>query len=75
VIPVAWRELTRETLRETPEGIGIYEFADAEGSCGVEVGPVRDAVKEQLSYGDVERVRWRSAPTRAAAESMAREYR
>ena len=38
-------------------------------------GVVRDAVKEELSYGDATRVRWRSAPTRAAAESMAEEYR
>jgi hypothetical protein len=71
VIPVAWRELTRETLRETPEGVGVYEFADEDGSRGVEVGVVRDAVKEELSYGDATRVRWQSAPTRAAAE----EYR
>jgi hypothetical protein len=75
VIPVAWRDLTRETLRETPDGVGVYEFADAGGSRGVEVGVVRDAVKEELSYGDAERVRWRSAPTRAAAASMAEEYR
>jgi hypothetical protein len=75
VIPVAWRELTTETLRETPDGVGVYEFADADGSRGVAVGVVRDAVKEELSYGDAERVRWRSAPTREAAEAMAEEYR
>jgi len=75
MIPVAWRELTRETIRETPDGVGVYEFADADGSRGVEVGVVRDAAKEEPSYGDAERVRWRSAPTRAAAESMAEEYR
>jgi len=75
MIPVAWRELTHETLRETPDGVGVYEFADEQGSRGVKVGVVRDAVKEELSYGDATRVRWRSAPTRAAAESMAEEYR
>jgi hypothetical protein len=75
VIPVAWRELTREALRETPNGVGVYEFGDEDSSRGVDVGVVRDAVKEELSYGDAARVRWRSAPTRAAAESMAEEYR
>jgi hypothetical protein len=75
VIPVAWRELTRETVRETPDGVGVYEFADADGSRGVEVGVVRDAVKEELSYGSAERVRWRSAPSREAAEATAEEYR
>jgi len=75
VIPAAWRDLTRETLRETPDGVGVYEFADDDGSRGVEAGVVRDAVKEELSYGDADRVRWRSAPTREAAERLAEEYR
>lgn len=73
MIPTAWNDLTRETLRETPDGVGVYEFADADGSRGVEAGVVRDAVKEELSYGDAERVRWQSAPSREAARTLAEE--
>jgi hypothetical protein len=73
-IPVAWRELDRDAVRETPDGYGVYEFADGSGSRGVETGVVRDAVKEELSYGDAERVRWRSATSREHAERLAEEY-
>lgn len=74
-IPVAWRALDRDALRETPDGYGVYEFADADGARGVETGVVRDAVKEELSYGDAERVRWRAASSREHAERLAAEYR
>jgi hypothetical protein len=74
-IPVAWRPLDRDALRETPDGYGVYEFDDGDGSRGVEAGVVRDAVKEELSYGDAGRVRWRAATSREHAERLAAEYR
>ncbi len=75
MIPAAWRERTPETVRETPDGVGVYEFADDDGSRGVEAKVVRDALEEEVSYGDADQLRWRSAPTREAAGRMAAEYR
>jgi hypothetical protein len=71
-----WQPLSRETLREVPDRYGVYELGDEEGaSLGVEAGPLRDDLKEALSYGDAARVRWRVATSREHAESMLSDHR
>ena len=71
-----WRDLDRATLRSVPDRYGVYELGDPDGaSLGVEAGPLRDAVKEALAYGDAAKVRWQVATSRDHAESMEREHR
>lgn len=73
-LPKAWVDLDRDAVAAAPESYGVYEFAGDDGTRGVETGPIRDAVKEELSYGDATRVRWRAARSRAHAERLAEEY-
>ncbi|MFB6168394.1 MAG: hypothetical protein ABEJ43_06055 [Haloferacaceae archaeon] len=71
MVSVVWRDPSRETLRETSDRADVYGCAEEDRSRGVG----RDAVTEDPSDGDAERVRRRSAPTRAAAESTAEACR
>ena len=73
----AWRPLEREVLREIPDRYGVYELGDGEGTIlSVEHGPLRDAIKEALSYrDDAAQVRFRVTAHRREAEALAAEHR
>lgn len=72
----AWEPLERATVGAVPDRYGVYELGDEEGNVlAVEHGPLRDALKEALAYGDGERVRWTTTQNRAQAERLVVEHR
>jgi hypothetical protein len=72
----AWEPLERATVGKAPDRYGVYELGDGEGNVlAVECGPLRDALKEALAYGDGEQVRWTATQTREQAERLVEEHR
>jgi hypothetical protein len=72
----AWKPLERATVDAVPNGYGVYELGDGEGTViAVESGVLRDELKEVLAYGDAEQVRWTTTHTREQAEDLAEEHR
>lgn len=72
-----WNELDRDVLRKLPDRYGVYEFGDEDGQV-LEVGhgPLRDEIKEAISYrDDVRKVRYEITPTSEAARNKAREHK
>ena len=70
-----WQDLNRETVARAPDAYGVYELGDADGeSLSLAVGVVRDDLKEELAYGDAERVRWVEATSKDHAERLADEH-
>lgn len=72
-----WEPLERETLRSIPDRYGIYELADDEGTIiAIDHGPLRDAIKEAMSYDETAAsVRYRVTPHREAAVALVEEHR
>lgn len=71
-----WRPLDRSTVGAAPDAYGVYELGDGDGnSLGVDVGVLRDDLKEALAYGDAAKVRWVKATSRAHAERLVEDHR
>lgn len=72
-----WEPLERKTLRSVPDRYGMFELADAEGEIiRIDHGPLRDALKEALAYGDeAASVRYRVTPNREAARALVEHHR
>lgn len=72
----AWEDLDRSTIRSVPDTYGLYELGDETGTVlAIEHGPLRDALKEALAYGDGSRVRWRTTQNREEAERLVEAHR
>jgi len=71
----AWSDLTRATVASAPDRYGVIEFGTEGEIETVEAGMIRDVLKETLTYGDHEQVRWETAQHRDHAERLAREHR
>lgn len=71
-----WEELSRTTVGKAPERYGVYEIGDGDETV-VEVGAgmLKDELKEALSYGTGEQVRWEATPSLERAEELAAEHR
>lgn len=66
-----WRSLTRATVGSAPEAYALIEFGDGDGDVlRAEAGFLPDALREELSYGDAEAVRWKRAQSREHAERL-----
>ncbi|RLM59235.1 hypothetical protein DVK02_00310 [Halobellus sp. Atlit-31R] len=66
-----WQSLTRETVGRAPEAYGLVEFGDSDGDVvEAAAGFLPDVLREELAYGDAERVRWKRAQSRAHAEEL-----
>ena len=71
-----WRPLERSTVGSVPDSYGVYELGDDEGTVlAVDAGPLRDALKEAIAYGDGSQVRWTVTQNRAEAERLLAEHR
>lgn len=70
-----WRSLERSTVGAAPDRYGVVEFGTHGNVSSVEVGVVRDVLKEALAYGDHEQVRWEATQGRDHAERLAAEHR
>jgi hypothetical protein len=70
-----WRPLERATVGTAPDRYGVVEFGTDGKVETVEAGVVRDVLKEALSYGGHEQVRWETAQHREHAERLAAEHR
>jgi hypothetical protein len=71
-----WRDLDRETIGRAPDRYGVYELGDEDGTVlELGVGPLKDELKEALSYGRAAKVRWEAATSREHAERLADEHR
>ncbi len=74
-LPKPWQDLDRATVSRAPDGYGVYELGDADGtSQGLEVGVLRDELKEALAYGDAEQVRWMTASSRGHARRLLEKH-
>ncbi len=71
----AWSALTRSTIGSAPDRYGVIEFGTDGEVETIEAGMIRDVLKEALTYGDHEQVRWETAEHRDHAERLAREHR
>ena len=66
-----WRALTRSTVGSAPEAYGLIEFGDGEGTVlRATAGFLPDELREELSYGDADKVRWERAQSREHAERL-----
>jgi hypothetical protein len=66
-----WQSLTRATVGSAPEAYGLVEFGDGNGDVlRAEAGFLPDTLREELSYGDAEAVRWKRAQSREHAERL-----
>lgn len=70
-----WRPLERATVGAAPDRYGVVEFGTDGTVEAIESGVVRDVLKEALSYGSHEQVRWETAQHREHAERLAAEHR
>lgn len=70
-----WRSLERSTVGTAPERYGVVEFGTDGAVRAIEVGVIRDVLKETLAYGDHEQVRWEATQGRDHAERLAAEHR
>ncbi|MFB6250333.1 MAG: hypothetical protein ABEI27_01380 [Halobellus sp.] len=67
----AWRSLDRATVGRAPDAYGLVEFGDAEGTVvEANAGLLPDLLREELSYGDAEQVRWKRAQSAAHAQQL-----
>jgi len=72
----AWRDLDRSVVGRAPRRWGVLELGDGDGTVlEVRTGVLEDELKEALAYGAARKVRWETAPSRAAAEDCAAEHR
>lgn len=76
-LQVAWEPLERDTVVAVPDRYGIYELGDDDGTVlVVDHGPLRDALKEALSYHrEATQVRYRVTANRPEAEHLVEEHR
>jgi hypothetical protein len=66
-----WRPLTRSTVGSAPEAYGLIEFGDDSGNeIRAAAGFLPDELREELSYGDADTVRWERAQSREHAERL-----
>ena len=66
-----WRPLTRSTVGSAPESYALIEFGDDDGDeIRATAGFLPDELREELSYGDSEAVRWERAQSREHAERL-----
>jgi hypothetical protein len=70
-----WRPLERSTVGSAPNRYGVVEFGTDGEPTAIEVGVVRDVLKEALAYADHEQARWEATQGRDHAERLAREHR
>lgn len=70
-----WRSLERSTVGAAPDRYGVVEFGTDGDVHAIEVGVIRDVLKEALAYGDHEQVRWEATQGRDHAERLATEHR
>lgn len=70
-----WEPLERATVGKAPDRYGVVEFGSGGSVESIETGVVRDVLKEALSYGSYEQVRWEAAQSRDHAERLAAEHR
>ncbi|MGQ4555631.1 DUF7508 domain-containing protein [Halobellus sp. GM3] len=69
-----WKPLTRSTVGSAPDAYGLVEFGDADGDVTRAVaGFLPDTLREELAYGDAERVRWERAQSPEHAERLLEE--
>lgn len=73
----AWEPLERDTVVSVPDRYGIYELADDDETIlVVDHGPLRDSLKEALSYhADATKVRYRITANRPEAVRLVEEHR
>ncbi|SFG11675.1 hypothetical protein SAMN04488063_1470 [Halopelagius inordinatus] len=66
-----WRPLTRSTVGETPDAYGVVEFGDEDGAViEATAGLLPDVLREELSYGDAAKVRWKRAQSKSHADRL-----
>ena len=70
-----WRDLDRDAVGATPTRYGVVEFGTDGEVESIEVGVVRDTVKDAVAYGDHGQVRWQAAQNRDHAERLAADHR
>lgn len=70
-----WQPLDRATVGQAPDRYGVVEFGDGGDIVAIETGPLRDVLKDELSYGRASQVRWEITQTRTQAEELACEHR
>lgn len=71
----AWRDLDRETVSSAPDRYALYELGDDDGqSLGMAVGVLADDLREELAYGDAEKVRWTVATSREHADRLLEDH-
>lgn len=71
-----WEPLERATVGKAPNRYGVVEFGTDDGTAvAIEVGVLRDVLKEAVAYGDYAKVRWTAAQDRDHAERLAADHR
>jgi hypothetical protein len=71
-----WEPLERRTIGKVPDRYGVYELGAEDGTVlAVELGPLRDSLKEALAYRGAPKVRWQAANNRDHAEILLHEHR
>ncbi|MUV56756.1 hypothetical protein SAMN04487947_1726 [Halogeometricum rufum] len=66
-----WRPLERATVGAAPDAYGVVEFGDDDGEVvRAAAGFLPDELREELSYGDAAKVRWKRAQSRDHAERL-----
>jgi hypothetical protein len=66
-----WRPLSRSTVGAAPDAYGAVEFGDDEGDVvDATVGFLPDVLREELSYGDAAKVRWKRAQSLEHAKRL-----
>ncbi|WP_049984846.1 DUF7508 domain-containing protein [Halobellus rufus] len=69
-----WKPLTRKTVGSAPDAYGLIEFGDEDGTVVDAVaGFLPDELREELSYGDADQVRWQRAQSLEHAEQLLEE--
>jgi len=67
----AWKDLDRSTVGSAPDAYGLVEYGDGEGNLlGADAGFLPDLLREELAYGDAEKVRWERAQSKDHAERL-----
>ena len=69
-----WQPLTRSTVGSAPDAYGLIEFGDDDGTVlRATAGFLPDELREELGYGDADKVRWERAQSREHAEQLLEE--
>jgi hypothetical protein len=69
-----WKPLERKTVGSAPDAYGVVEFGDDDGEVlRAAAGFLPDELREELSYGEAARVRWKRAQSRDHAERLLEE--